>query len=114
MDLNLLKDLKKLYYIELKKENSSATHIICLTNFYNGLKKYFDKMVEMFQNIDNQCTKKITEFSNNFKNNINESINNFLKINSKIKEQKINLEKVKNDYFNANKNMTTQELKIRV
>ena len=100
------------YYIELKKENSSATHIICLTNFYNGLKKYFDKMVDMFQNIDNQCANKITEFSNSFKNNITESINNLSKIDLKLKEQKINLEKAKNDYFNANKNTTTQELKI--
>ena len=100
------------YYIELKKENSSATHIICLTNFYNGLKKYFDKMVDMFQNIDNQCANKITEFSNTFKNNITESINNLSKIDLKLKEQKTNLEKAKNDYFNANKNTTTQELKI--
>ena len=28
------------FFVELKNENTSATHIICLTNFYNGLKNY--------------------------------------------------------------------------
>ena len=64
------------YYIGLKKENSSATHIICLTNFYNGINKYFDKMKVTFQNLDNKCANKILEFSNNFKTNITKSINN--------------------------------------
>lgn len=100
------------YYIGLKKENSSATHIICLTNFYNGINKYFDKMKVTFQNLDNKCANKILEFSNNFKTNITKSINNISNIDMRLKEQKINLEKAKNDYFNANKNATSQESKI--
>ena len=100
------------YYIGLKKENSSATHIICLTNFYNGINKYFDRMKVTFQNLDNKCANKILEFSNNFKTNITKSINNISNIDMRLKEQKINLEKAKNDYFNANKNATSQESKI--
>ena len=100
------------YFTELKKENPTATHIICLTNFFNGLKKYFDKIKEIYQNIDNQCANKITEFSNNFKNKINDQINNLSKINNKLKEEKSGLEKAKNDYFNANKNVAEVETKI--
>ena len=91
------------FFTELKNENSSATHIICLTNFYNGLKIYFDKMKLIFQNIDTQCAEKVTEFSTNFKNKNNESINYIYKLNAKLKEETSNLEKVKFDYFNANK-----------
>ena len=100
------------YFIELKKENSSATHIICLTNFYNGLIKYFDKLKEMFQNIDTQCGVKISTFSNSLKNNFTEPINGLSKIETKLNEQKSNLEKIKNDYFNVNKNVVELESKI--
>ena len=100
------------YLVELQKENPTATHIICLTNFYNGLKKHFDKMTEMFQNIDNQCVNKITEFSNNLKNKYTEFINNLLEIDNKLKEEKINLEKTKNEYFNTNKIVADLESKI--
>ena len=91
------------FFIELKHENSSATHIICLTNFYNGLKTYFDKMKLIFQSIDKQCAEKVNEFSTNFKNKNNESITNMQKLNVKLKEEASNLEKVKFEYFNANK-----------
>ena len=100
------------YLIELQKENPSATHIICLTNFYNGLKKHFDKMNDMFTNIENQCVNKITEFSNNIKNKYMESISNLIKIDTKLKEEKIKVEKTKNDYFNANKTVVELESKI--
>ena len=91
------------FFIELKNENSSATHIICLTNFYNGLKNYFEKLKIFFQNLDGQCAEKVTEFSTNFKNKNNESINKISNLNLKLKEENSNLEKVKFDYFNANK-----------
>ena len=100
------------YLTELQKENPTATHIICFTNFYNGLKKYFDKMKIMFQNIEEQCVNKIAEFSNNFKNQYTESINNLSKIDIKLKEERVNLEKTKNDYFNINKNVADLESKI--
>ena len=88
------------FFIEL---NTSATHMICLTNFYNGLKNYFDKMKLIFQNIDTQCADKATEFSTNFKNINNEVINNISRVNAVFKDETSNLEKVKFDYFNANK-----------
>ena len=109
MSLNGIKFIEKSrksledFFIELKNENSSATHIICLTNFYNGLKTYFDKLKLFFQNIDSQCAEKVIEFSNNFKNKNNESINKISNLNIKLKEENSNLEKVKFDYFNANK-----------
>ena len=67
------------FFIEFKNENSSATHIICLTNFYNGLKNYFEKLKIIFQNIDTQCAVKVVEFSTNFKNKNTESINSMVK-----------------------------------
>jgi hypothetical protein len=91
------------FFVELKNENTSATHIICLTNFYNGLKNYFDKMKLIFQNIDTQCGDKVTEFSTTFKNKNNEVINNITRVSAVFKEETSNLEKVKFDYFNANK-----------
>ena len=100
------------YCNELKKENSTATHIICLNNFYNGVNKYFDKMQDMLQNIDDKCGNKVLEFLNNFKSKITKSIDNLLKIDMKLKEQKASLEKTKIDYFNANKSATSQESKI--
>ena len=91
------------FFIEFKNENSSATHIICLTNFYNGLKNYFEKLKIIFQNIDTQCAEKVVEFSTNFKNKNTESINSMVKVNNALKEQTAILEKVKFDYFNASK-----------
>ena len=100
------------YFIELKKENTSATHIISLIKFYNEFIKYFDKMKEIFQNINTQFSDKITEFSNEFKNSNNQSINNLIIINNQLKEEKINLEKAKNEYFKANKPVIDLEKKI--
>ena len=100
------------YLIELKKENISATHIISLIKFSNEFIKYFDKMKEIFQNINTQFSDKITEFSNEFKNSNNESLNNLNIINNQLKEGKVNLEKAKNEYFNANKPVICQENKI--
>ena len=91
------------FFSELKNEHSSAMHIICLSNFYNGLKVCFDKMKLIFQNIDIQCSEKVSEFSTKFKNTNTESINSIYKLNKKLKEETSNLEKVKFDYFNANK-----------
>ena len=107
MSLNGLKFVEKSkkslddFFLEFKNENTSATHIICLNNFYNGLKAYFEKMKLIFQNIDTQCAEKVTEFSTSFKSKNIESINNITKINTKLKEEKSSLEKAKNDYFNS-------------
>ena len=46
MSLNGLKFVEKSkkslddFFLEFKNENTSATHIICLNNFYNGLNKH--------------------------------------------------------------------------
>jgi len=109
MSVNGLKFVEKTkksledFFIEFKNENNSATHIICLTNFYNRLKNYFDKMKLIFQNIDSQCAEKVTEFSTGFKNKNNESINTISRVNAALKAETSNLEKVKFEYFNANK-----------
>ena len=100
------------FFTELKKENSSATHIISLTNLYNGLNKYFDKMNEMFHNIDEQCVNKIIEFSNNFKSKNTEIISDLTKLDTSLKEKKSNIEKCKNEYFNSCKIVAEQEVKI--
>ena len=101
------------FIIEFKNENTSATHMICLTNFYNGLKNYFDKMKLIFQNIDTQCADKVTEFSTNFKTTNNEVINNISRVNTLFKEETSNLEKVKFEYFNANKAADQDYLKTQ-
>ena len=98
-------------FLELKKENSSATHIISLTNFYNGFTKYLDKMKIMLQNFDTQCANKIVEFSNTFKNNCNNPLKNLSKLDLQFKEHSLNLDKVKNDYFNVNKSLVELESK---
>ena len=93
-------------------------HIICLSNFYNGLKIYFDKMKLIFQNIDTQCSEKVSEFSTKFKNTNIESINSIYKLTTKLKEDtskkscKI-LDEMKEKYFlkinNFNKNLFNLE-----
>ena len=79
------------FFIELKKENSSATHIISLTNLYNGLNKYFDNLNEMLHNIDEQCVNKIIEFSNNFKSKNNELISEITSIENSLTIKEIKL-----------------------
>ena len=101
------------YFLEIKKENSSATHIICLMNFYNGFMKYLDKMKDVFKNIDIQCANKAVEFSNKYKNQITASLNPLSKINVNFKDNISNLEKVKNDYFNSSKLVVEQKYKIK-
>ena len=99
------------YFLEIKKENSSATHIISLTNFYNGFTKFLEKMKVILQNIDAQCGIKVFEFSNIYKNNCSIPLKNLSKLEIGYKELDSNLEKAKNDYFNVNKSLVEQEAK---
>ena len=101
------------FSLELKKERETASYVICLTNFCNYFKKFFDKIHEIFKNIETQCIEKINEFSNNFKNNIYECINNISKLDMKLKEKAFNFEKIKKDYFYESKLVADQELKIQ-
>ena len=67
----------------------------------------------IFQNIDTQCADKVTEFSTNFKTTNNEVINNISRVNTLFKEETSNLEKVKFEYFNANKAADQDYLKTQ-
>ena len=115
MSVNGLKYIEKTekalddYNIELKKENCTATHIICLSNFYSGMKKYFDKMKTIFKNINNKCGDKILEFYMNYKNNIISVMNELIKLDNQFKDVKNKLKKNKTDYFNSSKNVEDQE-----
>ncbi len=99
MSLNLESEIKS--YNNLFKQHDMA--LSTLNQFFktmsiNGIKfaeKSKKSLEEFFIELKNEIK--------NFKNTNTESINNFYKLNTKLKEETSNLEKVKFDYFNANK-----------
>jgi len=97
---------------ELKDENPMTSYIKCLTNFSKSINQYFDKMKNIYQEINNQCVIKINEFLKDFKNENNVVFHDILEINNLLKEPKAILEKSKNDYFNSGKILSDYELKI--
>ena len=100
------------FLTELKGENLSTSYIKCLANFSNSINQYFDKMKDIYQNINNQCVIKINDFLIDFKNENNEQFNGILEIDNSLKEPKVILEKSKNDYFNSAKILSDFELKM--
>ena len=100
------------FLTELKGENLSTSYIKCLANFSNSINQYFDKIKNIYQNINNQCVIKINDFLIDFKNGNNEQFNGILEIDNSLKEPKVILEKSKNDYFNSAKILSDFELKM--
>ena len=102
------------FYQELNKENHTTTHNISFTNFCQDFKNYFEKIKDIFVNIDKNISDKISEYILEHRSVSEETINKLYSILLKLNDNKIKLEKNKHNYFDACKIAMEQEKKIKL
>ena len=100
------------FFSELKKEDNSTTLNISLTNIYNTYTSYFKKLKESFDFVDKKIGGKISEFEKDYKTKNKENISKLNKLSLKINENKKTLDNIKNNYFDASKEIIEIEKKI--
>ena len=101
------------FYQELYKENHTTTHNISLSNFYQDFKSYLDKFKDILVLLDTNVSDKITEFMIEHQNISEETINKLFSMLVKLNENKVKLEKIKHNYFDACKIAMDQEKKLK-
>ena len=100
------------YFAELRKEPSNTTNNITFLSFYNDIHRAFQKYGEIFNNINTKISDKLSEIYKKMISNHNTALEKLIKLSNILAENKIKLEKFKNNYFNACKVVIEQENKI--
>ena len=100
------------YFAELRKEPSNTTNNITFLSFYNDIHRAFQKYGEIFNNINTNISDKLSEIYKKMISNHNTALEKLIKLSNILAENKIKLEKFKNNYFNACKVVIEQENKI--
>ena len=86
---------------ELKKEDDSTTMNISLMNICNEFNIYFNKKKDCFNSLEKKLGDKISAFEKDYRDKFREYITKMNQLGSKINNSKIQLDKIKNEYFNA-------------
>ena len=100
------------YFAELRKEPSNTTNNITFLSFYNDIHRAFQKYGEIFNNINTNISDKLSEIYKKMISNHNTALEKLIKLSNILAENKLKLEKFKNNYFNACKVVIEQENKI--
>lgn len=100
------------YFAELRKEPSNTTNNITFLSFYNDIHRAFQKYGEIFNNINTKISDKLSEIYKKMISNHNTALEKLIKLSNILTENKLKLEKFKNNYFNACKVVIEQENKI--
>ena len=100
------------YFAELRKEPSNTTNNITFLSFYNDIHRAFQKYGEIFNNINTKISDKLSEIYKKMISNHNTALEKLIKLSNILAENKLKLEKFKNNYFNACKVVIEQENKI--
>ena len=109
---NTQKSLEE-FYQELNKENRTTTHNITLGNFCKDFKLFFEKVKNIFEQINKNIPEKISEYIIKFQSISEESNNKLNTILSTLSENKIKLEKDKYSYFDSCKTEVEHEKKSK-
>ena len=100
------------FIVELKKEDNSTTLNISLTNICNEFSLFFNKKKDSFVSIEKKLGEKMSEFEKDYKTKYRENISKIALLSTKINEKKIQVDKIKNEYFNSCKEILEIEKKI--
>jgi len=113
--LKLIERAQKLFtdfFVELKKEDESTTLNASLVNVYNEYTSFLNKIKETFNSLDKTIGEKISGFEKDYKNKNKENITKLNKISTKINENKQQLDRIKNAYFDSCKETMDIEKKL--
>ena len=111
--VNKIKKALDEFHIEVFKEERSTSYNKLLESFYNEKKNILEKLKEFFTNIEKNLGDKLIEYEKDYKNSSKEMILKLNNINKSISENKVQLDKWKNQYFSFCKNSMDLEKKIK-
>ena len=111
--INKIKKALDEFHIEIFKEDRSTTYNKLLESFYNEKKNFFDKLKTFFTYIEKNFGDKLFEYEKDYKNKSKEMLLKLNNINKSISENKVQLDKWKNQYFSFCKNSIDIEKKIK-
>ena len=84
-----------------KEEYFPSTLNKNINSYCEQFKEIMDKFQTVFSNVEKDIIIKINEFEKNFKTNYKASINKLNELNTYLSDNKIKLEKTKNNYFDS-------------
>ena len=100
------------FFIELQKEDDTTTLIASFTNFYNTYSKFLTNIKKSFNKIDENLGENLANYEKEYHLKNDEVLAGLTKISITLNENKAQLEKVKNKYFDACKDLTDADNKL--
>ena len=97
---------------ELHKESSSTTNNVAFIGFYNDIHRFLNQLKIIYSSMDQNISNKIEHLIKRMQNNHNVALNNLSNLSLSMSDSKLKIEKYKNNYFSAYKNLIEQEKKI--
>ena len=100
------------YFKELHKEPCQTTNNLSFLGFYNDIQKYITKLRDIYLSIDQNVTNKLEYLLKRMRNNHCLALKELTNLSLVMNDNKLKLEKYKNNYFNAYKIVIDQEKRI--
>ena len=100
------------FITELKKEDNSTTTNMALISICNDFNTYLNKKRESYASIEKKLGDKVSEYEKSYKTKYRDDITKMNKLSNQINDAKLQLDKIKNDYFNSCKEALEFEKKI--
>ena len=100
------------YNAEIKKCVHSSSIIIAYNEFKNSTNKFFDDLKLLLEKFNSELSEPLDLFLNELNNKNNEFLTDLNRLNTIVQDNKLKVEKSKNNYFNASKEASEQEQKI--
>ena len=97
---------------ELHKESSSTTNNVAFIGFYNDIHRFLNQLKIIYSSMDQNISNKIEHLIKRMQNNHNVALNNLSNLSLSMSDSKLKIEKYKNNYFSAYKNLIEQEKKL--
>ena len=113
--LKILDKSKKIleeYLKELHKEPCMTTNNLSFLGFYNDIHRYINKLRDTYLSIEQNVTNKLENLLKRMRNNHYLALKDLSNLSLAMNDNKLKLEKYKNNYFNAYKIVIDQEKKI--
>ena len=89
------------YNAEIKKCCHSSSIIIAYNEFKNSTNKFFDDLKVLLDKFNSELSEPLDLFLNELNNKNNEFLTDLNRLNTIVQDNKLKVEKSKNNYFNA-------------
>ena len=100
------------YLSELHKEPPTSTNNISFLGFYNDIHRYLENIKNIYLSIEQNIVIKLEKLLKKMQNNHNVALGNLSKLSLIINENRTKMDRYKNNYFNACKNVLEHEKKL--